>query len=129
MILVTISNYTAQVTLYNVVGASTGTINTFAEGKERGYRFCGWASLQTAIEATYPDLVGRYVPLENGEDGPSVNSNTATHPPSWHACLCIAHGPCSLRAQSSEPWMSKTLFGARRESSKRLHGSSHSVVC
>jgi hypothetical protein len=68
LILVTISNYTAQVTAFSVLNSQAGTIQSLDEGLSRGYRFCGWASLQEVLEASYPRLKGLYVGLENGHD-------------------------------------------------------------
>lgn len=90
VILVTVTNYTAnvshestalipegltrmrgpcsQVTSSMVFHASRASITSLEEGIERGYRFCGWASLQSSLEAAYPALQGLYVGLENGHD-------------------------------------------------------------
>jgi hypothetical protein len=68
LVLVTISNYTAQVTANNVLSGSQGTISSLHEGLARGYRFCGWHALRESIEAQYIELQGRYVGLENGHD-------------------------------------------------------------
>ena len=68
LILVTISNYTAQVTAFSVLGSKGGTIQSLEEGISRGYRFCGWGSLREPLEASYPRLKGLYIGLENGHD-------------------------------------------------------------
>lgn len=68
LILVSISNYTAQVTANNVIQSASGSITSLDQGIERGYRFCGWASLQKPIERTYPRLAGLYVPKGDGKD-------------------------------------------------------------
>jgi len=51
-----------------VFDASRSSITSLEEGIERGYRFCGWASLQSSLQAAYPALQGLYVGLENGHD-------------------------------------------------------------
>ena len=61
LILVSISNYTAQVTLFNVVMADTGELQSLRDGIDRGYTFCGWASLKDPIERTYPEIAGLYI--------------------------------------------------------------------
>jgi hypothetical protein len=68
LVLVTISNYTAQVTVSNVLNANRATIGSLQEGVARGYRFCGWGALRESFERQYTELQGRYVGLENGHD-------------------------------------------------------------
>ena len=68
MILVTLANYTAQVTALNIMNTNQGTITTLEQGIDRGYRFCGWGSLTSAIESNYPKLKSLYVGLANGAD-------------------------------------------------------------
>ena len=66
LVLVMVSNYTAQITAMSVLRASSGTITSLDEGISRGYKFCGWASAQQSIEAAFPLIRGFYVPLEDG---------------------------------------------------------------
>ena len=66
LVLVSVSNYTAQITAMSVLKASSGAITSLNEGITRGYKFCGWASAQQSIEAAFPLIRGFYVPLEDG---------------------------------------------------------------
>ena len=68
LVLVTTSNYTAQVTTLSVLEQSTSSITSIEQGVERSYRFCGWASMASSIEAAYPNLRGLYIGLPNGHD-------------------------------------------------------------
>ena len=64
--LVATSNYTSQVTLFNIVNAESGEVSSLTQAVNRGYRFCGWASLQAPLERIYPLLTGRYVGFDSG---------------------------------------------------------------
>jgi len=66
LILVTTSNYTAQVTLFSVLEQNQRPISSLEQGIERNYRFCGWASMQGPIEAAYPRISGLYVGVSDG---------------------------------------------------------------
>ena len=67
LILVSISNYTAQVTLNNIIAQQSGAIKSLEDGINRGYRFCGWASLKDPIERAYPKLAGLYIGMGDGK--------------------------------------------------------------
>lgn len=68
LILVTISNYTAQVTAINVLNTNTGQLASFEQGVALQWTFCGWESLKGPILKVYPELKPLYVGLPNGHD-------------------------------------------------------------
>ena len=67
LILVSIANYTSQVTVNNINQDASGTIENLDAGIGRSHEFCGWASLQDPIERAEPRLRGLYIPVGDGK--------------------------------------------------------------
>ena len=69
LVLVTISNYTAQVTAFNVlVNEPKTSVTSLDQVIDLGLDVCGWTFLQVPITNMYPALFDQYVPIHPSQN-------------------------------------------------------------